>query len=76
MNWTEKENSLQKTFKFKTFGDAMAWMVKASYHIEKIDHHPEWTNVYNTIRVVLRTHSAGDIITEKDRQLAALLDEL
>ena len=76
MNWTEKENSLQKTFKFKTFGDAMAWMVKASYHIEKIDHHPEWTNVYNTIRVVLRPQSAGDIITEKDRQLAALLDEL
>ena len=76
MNWTEKDNSLQKTYKFKTFGDAMAWMVKASYHIEKMDHHPEWTNVYNTIHVVLRTHSAGDIVTAKDHELAKLLDEM
>jgi 4a-hydroxytetrahydrobiopterin dehydratase len=76
MNWIEKDNSLQKTFTFKTFGDAMAWMVKASYMIEKLDHHPEWKNVYNTIHVVLKTHSAGNMVTEKDRELAALLDEM
>ena len=76
MNWTEKNNSLQKTFTFKTFGDAMAWMIKASYTIEKLEHHPEWTNVYNTIHVVLKTHSEGNIVTEKDRELAALLDKI
>lgn len=76
MNWIEKDNSLQKTFTFKSFGDAMAWMIKASYAIEKSDHHPEWTNVYNTVRVVLKTHSAGDIVTSKDHELAKLLDEL
>ena len=75
-NWIEKDNSLQKTFTFKTFGDAMAWMVKASYIIEKLDHHPEWTNAYNTVNVLLRTHSAGKIVTDKDRELAGLLDKL
>ncbi len=76
MNWIEKDNSLQKTFTFKTFGDALAWMIKASYTIEKLDHHPEWTNVYNRVHVVLKTHSAGNIVTEKDKELAALLDEM
>ncbi len=75
-NWTEENNKLSKTFTFKTFGDAMAWMVKASYHIEKMDHHPEWTNVYNKVHVNLSTHDAGNTVTDKDKQLAALLDSL
>jgi 4a-hydroxytetrahydrobiopterin dehydratase len=75
-NWTEKDDSLQKTFVFETFGDAIAWMVKASFKIEKLDHHPEWTNTFNTVHVLLRTHSAGKIITDKDRELAKVLDEL
>jgi 4a-hydroxytetrahydrobiopterin dehydratase len=75
-NWTEKDNSLQKKFTFKTFGDAMAWMVKASYIIEKMDHHPEWTNVYNQVHVRLYTHSAGDKVTDKDIKLAGELDKL
>ena len=75
-NWTENNNALERTFTFKTFGDAMAWMVKASYPIEKMDHHPEWTNVYNQVHVKLCTHSAGNTVTEKDRELAAKLDQL
>ena len=76
MDWIEKDNSLQKTFSFKTFGDAMAWMIKASYIIEKMDHHPEWTNVYNKVSVKLQTHSEGNQVTGKDRELARALDEL
>jgi len=75
-NWTEKENKLQKTFTFKTFRDAMAWMIKASYIIDGMDHHPEWTNVYNTVRVSLSTHSAGNIVTDKDRKLAEEMDKI
>jgi len=73
-NWIEEDNKLTKTFKFKTFGDAIAWMVKASYFIEKMDHHPEWTNIYNKVMVTLTTHDAGNKITEKDRNLAEALD--
>ncbi|MES2655398.1 MAG: 4a-hydroxytetrahydrobiopterin dehydratase [Bacteroidota bacterium] len=75
-SWIEENNKLSKTFTFKTFGDAMAWMVKASYHIEKMDHHPEWSNVYNKVHVNLSTHDAGNTVTNKDKQLAALLDSL
>jgi 4a-hydroxytetrahydrobiopterin dehydratase len=73
-NWIEEENKLTKTFTFKTFGDAIAWMVKASYMIEKMDHHPEWTNIYNKVNITLTTHDAGNKITEKDRKLAEALD--
>ena len=74
--WTESNNALQKTFTFKSFGDAMAWMIKASYIIEKMDHHPEWTNIYNKVHVRLTTHDAGNTISAKDRLLATALDEL
>ena len=75
-SWIEENNKLSKTFAFKTFGDAMAWMIKASYHIEKMDHHPEWSNVYNKVHVNLSTDDAGNTVTDKDKQLAALLDSL
>ncbi len=63
-----------KTFEFASFASAIAWMVKASFAIEKLNHHPEWTNVYNKVHVVLTTHDAGNIITDKDRKLATVLD--
>jgi 4a-hydroxytetrahydrobiopterin dehydratase len=75
-DWTEHDNALHKTFKFKTFLDAMQWMQKAAPEIDKMDHHPEWMNVYNTVNVKLYTHDAGDIVTERDRKLAALLDSI
>lgn len=76
MNWIEKENSLQKTFLFTDFATAIAWMVKASFVIDKMNHHPEWYNIYNKVHVVLRTHDAGNVITDKDRKLAELLDNV
>lgn len=75
-NWKEENNKLIKTFVFKSFADAIAWMVKASFAIEKLNHHPEWTNVYNKVYVTLTTHDAGNTITEKDRELAVILDSL
>ena len=76
MDWKEENNKLTKTFTFKTFGDAMAWMIKASYPIEKMNHHPEWSNVYNRVTVSLCTHDAGNIVTDKDRKLAEILDAI
>lgn len=74
MEWNNAQNKLQKTFVFKDFQAAMAWMVKASYVIEKLNHHPEWTNIYNKVHVSLSTHDAGNTVTKKDHDLAAALD--
>ncbi|HLP32112.1 MAG TPA: 4a-hydroxytetrahydrobiopterin dehydratase [Bacteroidia bacterium] len=76
MNWTEENNQLSKTFKFNSFAEAISWMVKASFIIEKMNHHPEWSNVYNKVHVVLRSHDAGNIVTDRDRELAKALDTL
>ena len=74
--WTEKDNSLYQKFKFKDFSEAFAFMTRVALAAEKMDHHPLWTNVYNTVEVWLSTHDAGDIVTEKDRKLAAIIDKL
>jgi 4a-hydroxytetrahydrobiopterin dehydratase len=73
--WEEKDNSLQKTFSFKNFSEAFGWMTKVALAAEKMDHHPEWTNVYNKVHVKLYTHDSGNKITERDRKLAAKMDE-
>ncbi len=71
--WTLQDKALTKTFRFKTFADAIAFMVKVSLHCERTDHHPEWTNVYNRVDVRLTTHDAGDV-TGKDHALARVMD--
>ncbi len=76
MNWKEQDNKLCKTFEFTDFAEAMAWMVKAAFAIEKLNHHPEWSNVYNKVEVKLTTHDAGNTITDKDRKLADILDKI
>jgi 4a-hydroxytetrahydrobiopterin dehydratase len=75
-HWTEQDNALHKTFVFSTFLDAMHWMHKASADIEKLNHHPKWTNIYNTVEVQLSTHDAGNRVTEKDWELARVLDAI
>lgn len=72
--WTEDNNALCKTYEFASFEEAIAWMVKASIEIEKMNHHPTWTNIYNKVHVSLSTHDAGNLVTEKDRLLAEALD--
>lgn len=51
-------------------------MTRVALIAEKMDHHPKWTNVWNTVEMWLSTHDAGDIVTDKDRRLAAKIDEL
>ena len=73
-NWTEINNELQKTFVFGTFAEAIDWMVKASVEVEKQQHHPKWTNIYNKVHVSLTTHEEGNTVTTKDLELAKALD--
>jgi 4a-hydroxytetrahydrobiopterin dehydratase len=72
--WEEKNNALYRKFEFKDFSQAFAFMTRVALAAEKMDHHPDWTNVYNTVEISLSTHSAGDIVTEKDRKLAQKID--
>ena len=74
--WAEKNNSLYRKFEFKDFKDAFGFMSRVALIAEKMDHHPKWTNVWNTVEIWLSTHSAGDIVTEKDKKLAAAIDAL
>ncbi len=66
-------DAIIKTFTFKTFRHAFGWMTQAALWAEKLDHHPEWYNVYNEVTVTLQTHSAGGL-TELDVKLAAKMD--
>jgi 4a-hydroxytetrahydrobiopterin dehydratase len=74
--WEEKNNTLYKKFEFKNFSAAFAFMTRVALEAEKMDHHPLWTNVYNKVELWLSTHDAGDIVTDKDRQLAKKIDTL
>ncbi len=74
--WTETENKLYKKFKFKDFSEAFSFMTQVALEAEKMDHHPLWTNVYNTVEIWLSTHDAGDVVTDKDRKLAEVIDTL
>jgi 4a-hydroxytetrahydrobiopterin dehydratase len=74
--WQEKNNQLYRKFQFKDFSEAFAFMTRVALEAEKMDHHPLWTNVYNTVEIWLSTHSAGDVVTSKDRQLAEKIDDL
>ena len=76
MTWIEKDNSLYRKFEFKDFSEAFAFMTRVALIAEKMNHHPKWTNVWNTVEVWLSTHDAGDVITEKDRKLAEKIDAL
>jgi 4a-hydroxytetrahydrobiopterin dehydratase len=74
--WKEENNKLKKNFTFKNFSEAFAFMTRVAFLAEKMNHHPEWKNVYNTVDISLCTHDAGDTITEKDRKLAKMIDLL
>ena len=67
--------AISRTFKFRTFRDALAWMVRAGFEAEAMHHHPEWTNVYNRVEVRLTTHDTGGL-TEKDVELARRMQSL
>ncbi len=74
--WKEENNALKRTYEFKTFVAAIAFMVNAAMYIDQMNHHPEWTNIYNKVIVKLQSHDAGNKVTEKDRELAKVLDKV
>ena len=74
--WTEQNNQLHKKFEFKDFNEAFAFMTRVALLAEKQNHHPYWTNVWNKVEIYLNTHDAGNIVTERDRKLAAAIDKL
>lgn len=74
--WTETNNKLYRKFQFKNFSEAFAFMTRVAIEAEKMDHHPLWTNVYNTVEIWLSTHDAGDVVTEKDQKLSKKIDAL
>lgn len=74
--WEEKNNQLYRKFQFKDFSTAFAFMTRVALAAEKMDHHPLWTNVYNTVEIWLSTHDAGNTVTDRDRKLAAKIDAL
>ncbi len=74
--WKEENNKLTRSFEFSNFVEAFAFMTKVALVAEKMNHHPYWENVYNRVEIQLSTHDAGDVVTEKDRKLAAFIDDL
>jgi 4a-hydroxytetrahydrobiopterin dehydratase len=75
--WREVDGreAIMRTFLFKDFNAAFGFMTRAALVAEKLDHHPEWSNVYKTVSVVLSTHDAGGV-TDMDVKLAAAMDEI
>jgi 4a-hydroxytetrahydrobiopterin dehydratase len=73
--WEIEGDKLHKTYQFGSFAEAMGWMTSVAIYAEKIDHHPEWSNVYNRVTVDLITHDLGSLST-LDLALARRMDEL
>lgn len=75
--WTVADDgsALSKTFEFKNFVEAFGWMTRAAIHAEKLNHHPEWSNVYKTVDVTLTTHDTGGL-SDLDVKLARKMDAL
>lgn len=74
--WREEGGKLRRTFRFKDFSEAFAFMARVALVAERMNHHPEWSNVWNTVDIRLSTHDAGGSITDKDRRLAEAIDRL
>ena len=74
--WQQENNTLYKKFTFKNFSEAFGFMSRVALLAEQANHHPLWTNVYNHVEIWLSTHDAGNIVTDKDRSLAAAIDQL
>lgn len=74
--WIEQENKLYKKFSFKNFSEAFAFMTRVAFLAEKMDHHPTWSNTWNTVEIWLCTHDAGNTVTPKDTNLAKAIDKL
>lgn len=73
--WEYFENSINTAFEFENFKEAFTMMTRIAFEAERLQHHPDWSNVYNTVSISLSTHDA-DGVTEKDFELAKVIDDL
>ena len=73
--YIEENDSIYKKFEFKNFVDAFSWMTKVALFAEKINHHPEWFNVYKTVEVTLKTHDLNSL-SDLDKKLSEKMDLL
>jgi 4a-hydroxytetrahydrobiopterin dehydratase len=73
--WEVRDGKLARTYRFRDFGDAFAFMAACALRIHALDHHPEWSNVYSTVKVELVTHDAQGI-TLKDVELATVMESI
>lgn len=74
--WKEQDGCLHKTFRFKDFIEAFSFMTRVALLAEKHNHHPKWTNEWDSVDIWLCTHDAGDEITDKDHQMAKAIDRI
>lgn len=74
--WEYSDDKITKEFSFDNFKDAVSFIIRISFEAEEQVHHPEIFNVYNTVRISLTTHDAGDKVTEKDVSLAKTIESL
>ena len=74
--WVEKENVLHQSFEFEDFISAFAFMTEVAMIAEKMNHHPNWSNVWNRVDIDLSTHDAGNIVTQKDHKLASEISRI
>lgn len=74
--WIQDQNRLYRKFVFPDFVRAFSFMTSVALVAEKMDHHPEWKNVYHTVEIWLSTHDSENTVTEKDHRLAAEIDKL
>jgi len=74
--WTEQNNRLVKSFEFKDFKEAFAFITRVAAIADRMDHHPYWTNCWNKVYMELNTHSAGGVVTQKDELLAQAIDKV
>lgn len=72
--WNFQDHALVKEFKFGNFREAISFIVRMAFYAEELNHHPELFNVYNTVRIKLTTHDAGNQVTQKDLDLAAAIE--
>lgn len=74
--WKHENDALVKAFEFDSFREAMSFMVRVAFEAESMNHHPEWTNVYDTVTVRLTTHHVGNQITTNDVELAQRFEKV
>jgi 4a-hydroxytetrahydrobiopterin dehydratase len=75
MGWDERDGALHRSFRFRDFSEAFAFLTRVALYAETADHHPEFTSVWNRVDFRLTSHDAGGV-TERDRALAAEIDRL